>query len=258
VLLEADSAHAYLFKRGTQHIVAHFAVGESKALTIASDAKAAKLVDAMGNQSEGVTQWNGSVSYHTWLDAADSPYSHVDIHQQGSLWVVDAGRESNPVGEVSWYGAAAYCSWAGRELPTEAQWEYAARGGLIGATYPWGDEDPSCTLGAQNGAQYDPCSPDDTIPVGSFAPNGYGLFDMAGNVSEWAADWYGPYSGAGVENPAGPASGDDRALRGGAWDSDEDNLRVSYRGWCDPTSYTFYTMGAAYRIDFGFRCASSP
>ena len=134
----------------------------------------------------------------------------------------------------------------------EAQWEYAARGGLAGATYPWGNEAPSCTLGAYNGAQYAPCSPGDTIPVASFAPNGYGLYDMAGNVWEWVADFYDAtyYGGSPVENPSGPASGDYSVLRGGSWFSIDNLLRVSYRNRGAPGLWIGYY--------FGFRCGRSP
>ena len=106
-----------------------------------------------------------------------------------------SGRESHPVVHVAFEDAAAYANWSGLGLPTEAQWEVAARGGLSGATYVWGDE-PEHT--GQKLANYwhgeFPYLPDtgygQTTPVGSFAPNGYGLFDMAGNVWEWTTDWY--------------------------------------------------------------------
>jgi formylglycine-generating enzyme required for sulfatase activity len=144
--------------------------------------------------------------------------------------------------------AIQYCNWAGRRWPTEAEWEYAARGGLVGARYPWGDEEPSCTLGAQNGANYKLCSFNDTIAVGSFAPNGYGLYDMAGNAWEWVSDYYAPYTSASVENPTGAIP--NNILRRGSWYDHSMYLSVSYRfhfDWGD--------MGPQ---PWGFRCVDSP
>jgi formylglycine-generating enzyme required for sulfatase activity len=161
----------------------------------------------------------------------------------------NASYADHPVVYVSWFDAQAFCEWAGRRLPTEAEWEKAARGGLVGKEYPWGDEAPVCTPSAQNGAQYDPCE-GGTLPVKTFAPNGYGLFDMAGNVWELVADWYQKdyYVNSPGNNPQGPSSGRYRVVRGGGW-SYNDYLRVAYRYASSPV-YSYYQIG--------FRCAGEP
>ncbi|MCU0485838.1 MAG: SUMF1/EgtB/PvdO family nonheme iron enzyme [Anaerolineales bacterium] len=161
-----------------------------------------------------------------------------------------------PVIYVDWTQAAAYCQWAGRKLPTEAQWEYAARGGFTGALYPWGNTfngnlanfcDASCSLGWSNNSYNDGYA--DSAPVGSYPANGYGLYDMAGNVWEWVADRYGSYLEGAVFYPTGPDSGTSRLLRGGSWYSDGGYLRVSDRFRGNPANSSYY---------FGFRCAHSP
>jgi formylglycine-generating enzyme required for sulfatase activity len=132
-------------------------------------------------------------------------------------------RAHQPVVLVSWRDAVAYCDWAGGRLPTEAEWERAARGGLEGKLYPWGDEiDPSL-------ANYD--NREGTTPVGSYPANGYGLYDMAGNVWEWEADWYDAkyYARSPERNPQGPENGTVRVLRGGAWLLFPQFCRVAYR-----------------------------
>ena len=126
------------------------------------------------------------------------------------------GKANHPVANVSWYAAAAFCQWLGKRLPTEAEWEFAARGGMKDKTFPWGDEpvDPSR-------ANYGGSKLGGTSPVGSYPPNGYGLFDMAGNVWEFTADEWAPYPGtpgsAGIL-PAGWSTGSARILRA-IWNS---------------------------------------
>jgi formylglycine-generating enzyme required for sulfatase activity len=168
------------------------------------------------------------------------------IHQIREEWQVDDGYSDHPAVGVSWEGAQTYCEWAGGRLPTEAEWEKAARGGLEGGVYPWGDESPTCSLGAENGGQHDMCD-GGTASVGSYSPNGYGLYDMAGNVLEWVGDWYDAqyYQYSVADNPTGPDSGYYRVLRGGSWDDSTDALRVAFR----LNRRTIYTYA-----DVGFRC----
>jgi formylglycine-generating enzyme required for sulfatase activity len=183
----------------------------------------ARFLNAQGNREEGGVRW-----YDASSEAAK-------IRPEDEAWVVEAGFERHPVVKVSWYGAQAYCAWRGGRLPTEAEWERAARGGLDGGRYPWGDENPTCGLDDLSGANYRTCG-EERQPVGSYTPNGFGLYDMAGNVWEWTADWYAGdyYLSASAENPIGPLDGTYRVLRGGSYQMDAQLLRVAWRGKVTP------------------------
>ena len=135
------------------------------------------------------------------------------------------GYENHPVVFVTWYGARAFAHWIGGDLPTEAQWEYAARsGGRTGRKFPWGDEfDGEKVNFADRNTNYGWSSTEwddgyvDTAPVGSYISNDLGLHDMAGNVYEWCYDWYGEYRGNAQSDPAGSYRGDQPVLRGGSF-----------------------------------------
>ncbi len=168
-----------------------------------------------------------------------------------------AGRDRHPVTLVRFEDATAYCAWLATKidkpvrLPTEAEWERAARGGLDGRRYPWGDTlDASC---AHFLPQASVKAERSTAPVGSYPPNGFELHDMVGNVWEWVGDWYSPnyYELAQYLNPQGPEAGLMRVVRGGAWVNDDGRyLRCAYRHKVPPDSYS-YSIG--FRVAYSLK-----
>jgi formylglycine-generating enzyme required for sulfatase activity len=178
----------------------------------------------------------------------------------GNSYYTYTENASRPVTNVSWQDAKDFCTWIGGRLPTEAEWEKAARGGKEKELYPWGSETPVCTRGLKNGAQFSDCkhteNADPTEIVGSFAPNGYGLYDMAGNAQEWVNDGYGMYMGYDlkdydppiISNPRGVVNEKQKISRGGSWNSNLAYIRVTMRSM---------EISTNRRNDLGFRCAIS-
>ena len=212
-----------------------------------TNAQFAAFLNDQGNQEQDGAAWLSIDNPHSLIELINDIYQPKD------------GYAEHPVIEVTWYGASAYCEWAGARLPTEAEWEYAARGpeSLI---FPWGDTfdltrlnfcDTNCEKFWKT-EDYDTGYSDGyskTAPVGSY-PEGAswcGAMDMAGNVWEWVVDWMGPYTEFHQTDPTGPESGTIKVIKGGAW-CNAPPVFPSARRW------NYAPLGSGFNV--GFRCAA--
>ena len=243
-------------------------------VTSVTNAQFAAFVDDTGYQTESEEYGFSAVFYLAFAgDDGDVlgrvPQAPWWLSVRGAHWRCPrgsfssvAGIDDHPVVHVSWNDAQAYCQWAGRRLPTEAEWEYASRGGLDGARFPWGDEllddfrEWQCNIwqGAFPTVNTEADGWLTTSPVRSFRPNGYGLWQTVGNVWEWCSDWFDTdyFSRSPRENPCGPERGDARVMKGGSFlchDSYCNRYRNSARSSNTPDSSTANT---------GFRTVASP
>jgi formylglycine-generating enzyme required for sulfatase activity len=265
IVWETDGATMRLIPAGEFEMGDHFdGAHEADARPVHTVFLDAFYIDAMEVTNAMYAKFLNAVGKHvgddgkTWfnLEAGGSELIELD----GGQYRPKAGFADHPVVQVSWYGAGAYAQWAGKRLPTEAEWEKAARGKLKGKKLPWGDERVrnANTLGVEGNDEWE-----QTAPVGSFPPNGYGLHDMAGNVFEWCMDEYQEdfYANSPRHNPiaGGPVAfvNDDftnvdtrRVTRGGAFFSTlGDQVSVLRRGGRAPTTTN---------SGIGFRCAFTP
>jgi formylglycine-generating enzyme required for sulfatase activity len=204
--------------------------------------------------------WHGNDCAGYECVDADSP--NLRLSESGGVWSADAGFEDHPLVEVTWYGARAYCEAQSKHLPTEAEWEKAAKGAADHYIYPWGDA--WIANAANYGTSGDPFD-EGTTPAGYYdggdhggvyqttdGRSPYGAHDMAGNVWEWVNEWYlSDYydeylPDAWPADPQGPDTGSTRVIRGGSWDSLPRSLHSSYRSGFDPTDWHY---------NLGFRCS---
>lgn len=196
------------FVKETGYITAAEEFGVSGVFHLAFDGTRADVLNQVGG-----SPW--------WLAVKGADWKHPGGPASGI-----SDRQNHPVVHVSWDDAQAYCDWAGVRLPTEAEWEYAARGGLESKRYAWGDEltprgQWRCNIWQGTFPTHNTVEDGHltTAPVKTYRPNGYGLLQMAGNVWEWCNDWYSAeyYAHSPTENPQGPDTGTNRVMRGGSY-----------------------------------------
>ena len=216
----------------------------AKMILVPGEYEEKKTYDRLGRPITKRVKVEGSLGDY-WMDATEVTVSQfkkfltsTDYQFEGEWWEVIykySPTDKHPMIYVSWHDAAAFAKWAEKRLPTEAEWVFAARGGLIGREYSWGDDETE----AQDYANFAGTGGKDewdesTTPVGSLKSNGYGLYDMAGNVWEWSQDWYG-------------GGKDLKVWRGGAWNFATDFLSVASPNNSSPDTRYYYR---------GFRCVS--
>ncbi len=202
--------------------------------------------------------------YEEAVAAGVVPEASCPTRYDDEAWLCNWGRadrRDHPANGISWTEADAYCRWKGKRLPTEAEFEYVLRDGNLDAVYPWGDDRQpprgyANVVGEETQGSYPrwehiPGFTDEhvgTSPVGAYAPNSHGLYDISGNVWEWCSDWYGvqSYPAAPQTDPTGPAGGDHKILRGGGFHCVLAELRSAERHHKPVENDSFYS---------GFRCA---